>query len=112
MLERGSGSIVNVGSVAGRKPFPGNASYAASKFGLRGYHAVLLEELRGTGVRASLVEPAATDTGLWDPLDPDADPALPDRAAMLRPDDVAAAVLFVVTRPDGVVIPTLRVERG
>ena len=112
MLERGSGSIVNVGSVAGRKPFPGNAAYAASKFGLRGYHAVLLEELRGTGVRASLVEPAATDTELWDPLDPDANPTLPDRAAMLRPDDVAAAVLFVVTRPDGVVIPTLQVEQG
>jgi NADP-dependent 3-hydroxy acid dehydrogenase YdfG len=112
MLERGSGILVNIGSVAGRKAFPGNAAYAASKFGLRGYHEVLVEELRGTGVCASLVEPAATDTALWDPLDPDTDPALPDRSAMLDADDVAAAVLFVATRPDGVAIPSLRVERG
>lgn len=112
MLERGSGLIVNVGSVAGRKALPGNGAYAASKFGLRGMHEVLLEELRGTGVRATLLEPAATDTALWDPLDPDADPDLPGRAEMLRPDDLAEAALFVVTRPDHVRIPLLQIERA
>lgn len=112
MLERGSGLLVNVGSVAGRKAFPGNAAYSASKYGLRGYHEVLVEELRGTGVRASLIEPAATDTSLWDPLDPDSDPDLPNRDAMLSSEDVAQAVLFVATRPPSVAIPTLQVERG
>lgn len=112
MLERGSGLIVNVGSVAGRKTFPGNAAYSASKFGLRGFHQVLVEELRGTGVRASLVEPASTDTELWDPHDPDSDPSLPDRADMLASTDVAAAVVFLATRPPGVTVPVLQVERG
>ena len=112
MLERGSGLIVNVGSVAGRRAFPGNGSYSASKFGLRGLHEVLVEEVRGTGVRASLIEPAATDTPVWDPLDPDTDPHLPNRADMLRPEDVADAVVFLATRPAGVAIPVLRVERG
>lgn len=112
MLERGAGLIVNVGSVAGRRAFPGNAAYSASKFGLRGFHEVLLEELRGTGVRATLLEPAATDTPLWDPLDPDADPALPNRDAMLSPDDVAEAVFFVATRPLHVRIPVLQIERA
>ena len=112
MLERGDGLIVNVGSVAGRKAFPGNGAYAASKFGLRGLHEVLLEEIRGTGVRATLIEPSATDTPLWDPLDPDRDPALPDRAAMLSPEDVAEAVLFVATRPARVRIPVLQIERA
>jgi NADP-dependent 3-hydroxy acid dehydrogenase YdfG len=112
MLVRRGGLIVNVGSVAGRKAFPGNAAYSASKFGLRGFHEVLLEEVRGTGVRATLVEPAATDTPLWDPLDPDSDPGLPDRAAMLSPDDVAEAVLFVATRPESVRIPFLSIERA
>lgn len=111
MLERGSGTIVNIGSVAGRRAFPGNGAYSASKFGLRGLHEVLVEELRGTGVRATLIEPAATDTELWDPLDPDSDPGLPDRSDMLRAVDVAEAVLFAVTRPEGVTIPALRVER-
>ena len=110
MLERGSGLIVNLGSVAGRKAYKGNASYSASKFGLRGYHEVLLEELRGTGVRASLVEPAATDTPIWDELDPDENPRLPNRKEMLRPEDVAEAVLFVATRPSTVSVPVLQIE--
>jgi len=112
MLERGSGTVVSIGSVAGRKAFPGNAAYSASKYGLRGLHEVLVEELRGTGVRATLVEPAATDTELWDPLDPEQNPELPSRTDMLRPEDVADAVLFAVTRPEGVIVPVLQVERG
>lgn len=112
MLDRRSGVIVNIGSVAGYKAFPGNGAYSASKFGVRGLHEVLVEELRGTGVRATIVEPSATDTGLWDPLGPDDDPGLPDRADMLDADDVADAVLFAVTRPGGVSVPMVRVERG
>ncbi len=112
MKARGSGTLVQVGSVAGRRAFPGNGAYSASKYGIRGFHEVLLEELRGTGVRATLLEPAATDTPIWDPMDPDADPNLPPRAAMLRPDEVAEAVSFVVTRPAGVQIPFLPIERS
>jgi NADP-dependent 3-hydroxy acid dehydrogenase YdfG len=112
MLERGSGLVVNVGSVAGRKAYKGNASYSASKFGLRGYHEVLQEEVRGTGVRACLLEPAATDTPIWDALDPDENPRLPNRDQMLRAEDVAEALLFVATRPPSVTIPVLQIERA
>ncbi len=112
MLARGSGLLVQVGSVAGRRAYPGNAAYSASKFGLRGFHEVLLEEVRGTGVRATLLEPAATDTELWDPLDPDSDPNLPGRAEMMHPDDVADAVLFVATRRESIRIPLLQIERS
>lgn len=112
MLERGSGLIVNVGSVAGRRAFPGNGAYSASKFGLRGWHEVLLEELRGSGVCATLLEPAATDTPIWDPLDPETSPGLPGRDQMLRATDVAEAVLFVATRPADVRIPLLQIERA
>jgi 3-oxoacyl-[acyl-carrier protein] reductase len=111
-LERDAGRVVTLGSVAGRRALPGNGAYSASKFGLRGLHEVLVEELRGTGVAATLLEPAATDTPLWDPHDPDRDPTLPDRSAMLRPDDVARAVAFVLTRPADVRIPLLQIERG
>ena len=112
MIERGNGHLVNVGSVAGRKAFPENAAYSAAKFGLRGMHEVMLEELRGSGVRATLVEPGACDTPLWDAIDPDANPALPNRSDMLSADDVAEAILFVLGRPDGVQIPLLQIERA
>lgn len=112
MLARGSGLIVNLGSVAGRKAYKGNGAYSASKYGLRGYHEVLLEELRGTGVRACLLEPAATDTPIWDPMDPDQNPRLPSRSQMLTAADVAEAVMWVVTRPVTVTIPVLQIERA
>ena len=112
MLERRSGLIINVGSVAGRKAFPGNGAYSASKFGLRGLHEVLLEELRGTGVRATLIEPGAVDTPLWDPIDPDNQPGLPPRAAMLRPEDVARVVATVVNQPSHVQLPLIQIERA
>lgn len=109
MLARGSGHVVHIGSIAGRVALPGNAAYSATKYGLRGMHEVLAAELRGTGVRATLVEPAATDTPLWDPLDPDGREDLPSRAAMLRPDDVARAIAFVLEQPPEVEVSLLAV---
>ncbi len=112
MLERGSGHILSVGSIAGRQAFPRNGAYSASKFGLRGLHEVLALELRGTGVRSTLVEPAATDTTLWDDIGPDADPNLPSRSAMLDPAAVADAVLYALGRPATVDIRTIAIERS
>ena len=111
MIARGSGTVVTVGSVADSKPFPGNAAYSSAKYGLRGFHEVMVEELRGSGVRSCLIAPSATDTSLWDPIDPDANPKLPDRAQMLRPGDVAGVVVFVCSLPADVQVPVLAIER-
>jgi len=110
MMELDSARVVHIGSVAGRNAYPRNGAYSASKFGLRGLHEVLLEETRGTTVAPTLIEPGAVNTPLWDPFDPDADPNLPARAAMLSPDDVAEAIVFVASRPVGVRIPYLPVH--
>jgi NAD(P)-dependent dehydrogenase (short-subunit alcohol dehydrogenase family) len=112
MLARGSGHIVSIGSIAGRQAFPGNGAYSASKFGLRGLHAVLDTELKGTGVRASLVEPAATDTPLWDAIDRTGNPGLPEPGAMLQPQAVADAVAYVLTRPVETHINYMGLERS
>ncbi|MEX1183936.1 MAG: SDR family oxidoreductase [Gemmatimonadota bacterium] len=112
MRARGAGDIVLIGSVAGRHAFPSNGAYSASKFGLRGMHAVLATELRGSGVRAVLVEPAATDTALWTTIDRAANPELPDSTAMLEPDAVAEAVLFAISRAGDVLIPNIIIERA
>ncbi len=111
MLARGSGHVVTIGSIAGRVAFPHNAAYSASKYGVRGLHAVLDAELRGSGVRATLLEPAATDTPLWDDVAVDQHPGLPPRAAMLAPEMVADAVLYVLTRPPEVDVRVLTLER-
>jgi NAD(P)-dependent dehydrogenase (short-subunit alcohol dehydrogenase family) len=104
----GRGTFVTVGSVADHVGFPENAAYAASKYGLRGLHETLLAEYRGTGVRLTLVSPGPTDTDLWAPFDPDRREGFPRRADMLRPSDVADAVVFVATRPPHVLIDWLR----
>lgn len=112
MLARGSGHIVSIGSIAGRQAFASNGAYSASKFGLRGLHAVLDTELKGTGVRSTLIEPAATDTELWDTVDRAGNPGLPPRSAMLAPAAVADAVLYVVTRTPQTHINYLGMERS
>jgi len=111
MRARGSGSIVTLGSVADRAVFPENGAYAASKHGLRALHEVLRAELRGTGVRATLVSPGPVDTPLWEPIDPDTRDGFTPRSAMLSADAVADAILFVVTRPAAVNVDELRLSR-
>ena len=110
MCERGSGHVVSIGSISDRVAFPENAAYSSSKFGQRGLHEVLRAELKGSGVRATLISPAAVDTPLWDAVDPDSRPGFTPRHAMLRPDAVAAAVMFAVSQPADVNVDELRLS--
>ncbi|MDF1506358.1 SDR family oxidoreductase, partial [Roseisolibacter sp. H3M3-2] len=112
MLARGGGHVVTVGSIADRSVFPGNGAYAASKHGLRAFHEVLRAELRGTGVRASLVSPGPVDTPLWDPLDPDNREGFTPRAQMLAAAAVADAIRYVVSAPAEVNVDELRLSRA
>lgn len=63
MRTRGSGQIVNVGSVAGRVGFPMFGYYAASKFALAGLTQALGTELEPSGIKVTLVEPGPFDSG-------------------------------------------------
>ncbi|HEU4329135.1 MAG TPA: SDR family NAD(P)-dependent oxidoreductase [Roseiflexaceae bacterium] len=91
---RPGGLIVNVASVAARQAFPGWSAYCAAKAGLLAFSNVLREELRPRGVRVTVVLPAATDTALWDTL-----PGNWNRANMLQPADVAAAIAQIADQP-------------
>lgn len=112
MKARGSGSIVTLGSIADRHVFPGNGAYAASKYGLRALHEALRMELRGSGVRATLVSPGPVDTALWDPIDPDNREGFTPRAAMLPAEAVADAIWYALSRPASVTIDELRLSRS
>ncbi len=104
MLAEGRGHIVNVGSVAGRRPFPGGAVYSATKFAVRALTAgIQLELSAARGIRVTDVQPGVVDTELQDHA-PDPERLEAFRAAwserrMLEPEDVADAVLFAVTAP-------------
>ena len=72
MLERGTGTIVNVSSLGGRLGIVNEAAYSASKFALAGWSESLAADLLGSGVSVRLVLPGAIDTEIWD--QPDNDP--------------------------------------
>ena len=88
MLERKSGHILNMVSVAGTKVFPQNGAYCASKFGMLGFNDVLREETREHGIKVTALIPGATQTDIWGK-------ANVDFSAMMKPEDVAQMVLAI-----------------
>ena len=118
LVQRGTGHLVTIGSVSDHVGYPGSSAYAASKFGVRGMHAVITAELAGSGVRTTLISPGPVDTDMWDEVDPDANPGFTKRKHMMRPEDIAEAVRFAVTRPARVdvtelrMMPTMYTPRG
>jgi NADP-dependent 3-hydroxy acid dehydrogenase YdfG len=103
MRAQGSGDIVNVSSTAGRRATGLFAAYSTSKFGLTAMTEGLRQEVGGQGVRVCIIEPGATDTALFEGV---VDPELrrnvqhlAQREGVMKPQDVAAAVVFVVTLP-------------
>ncbi len=96
MLHQRRGTILNVASVAAQRPIAGAAAYSATKAGVVAWSRVLAEELRAEGVRVGVLLPGAVDTPLWDAI-----PSGPDRARMLRPEDVARAAVLMVSMPPG-----------
>jgi 2-deoxy-D-gluconate 3-dehydrogenase len=96
MIGQRAGTIINVASIAATRAIPGAAAYSATKAGVVAFSRVLAEELRGAGVRVGVLLPGAVDTPIWDAV-----PNPPDRAKMLRPEEVAAAALLMATLPPG-----------
>lgn len=62
LREAGEGAIINVGSLAGRTPVPGSATYSSTKAGLRAFSLALAEELRGSDIKVGLVSPGPIAT--------------------------------------------------
>ncbi|MBO0768336.1 MAG: SDR family NAD(P)-dependent oxidoreductase [Solirubrobacterales bacterium] len=95
MLERGSGHLVFVSSLAGKAASPGASLYNATKFGLRGFALAIREDLRGSGVSASVVLPGfVADAGMFH----DSGAKLPPGVGLAKPEQVANAVLKAVRR--------------
>ena len=90
-LKVSRGHVLLTGSAAGRFVIPGSM-YSASKWAVTGMGLSVREELRGTGVRVTLIEPGMVDTPLFDQPPPYA----------LQPEDIARAVVYALSQPSHV----------
>lgn len=109
MFDRKDGVIVNVVSVAGKRANPlGGAAYVAAKFGMGGLGLVLSNEEKDSGVRVSNIYPGEIDTPI---LAARPKPITDEhRSTILKPEDVAEAILFVASLPPRVSIPELVIK--
>jgi short-subunit dehydrogenase len=93
MIAKGKGAVINIGSVSGKTGEANGAAYSASKFGLIGFTQSLYEEVREHGIKVSVILPGFVDTPLIPPV------KHLDRSKMIRPEDIADAVMFVLNSP-------------
>jgi NAD(P)-dependent dehydrogenase (short-subunit alcohol dehydrogenase family) len=110
MVERRRGDVAFVTSDVVVRPRPAMAAYVTSKWGLEGYVSSLQMELEGTGVRATIVRPGPTMTGMGMDWDPEVTAGIIEQWAtwgfarhsnFMRPAGVAEAVAAVVALPRG-----------
>lgn len=91
LMEKGAGAIVNIASISAKAGQANTAAYSASKAGLLVFSASLYEEVREYGIKVTAILPGFVDTPLIPPT------ARLDRGKMIRAEDIAQTVLFVLT---------------
>jgi NADP-dependent 3-hydroxy acid dehydrogenase YdfG len=110
---RGVADVVTISSTGGRVARPGTAVYSLTKFGVNAFSEGLRQELIGSRVRVGVVEPGTVDTEISQHLPPETRAAF-DRNTLgmvkLKSEDVADAVLYMVTRDRRVAVNEMLVR--
>ena len=99
--------IINIASVVGIKGYPLQSAYTASKHALRGMTMSLAEELRGSDIRVHLLCPGGVDTEMVDSVRPDI-----AKDELIKPEEIAELVLYLVTHKGNAVMDELRIRRA
>jgi NADP-dependent 3-hydroxy acid dehydrogenase YdfG len=106
MQEQGTGHIVNVSSVGGHRALSGVGVYSATKFAINGFSEALRQDLAGTGIRVTVIEPGTVLSEMTEQV-------LRERGtppgATLPPRSLADAILFAITQPDSVNVALITV---
>lgn len=109
MIQRGRGTIINIGSIAGRKTFPNHSAYCGSKFAVHAIGENLREEVSQSNVRVITIAPGAVETEL---LDHTTSGDIKDGykswkrsiGGAIHPKDVSNAILFAYQQPQSVCV--------
>jgi 3-oxoacyl-[acyl-carrier protein] reductase len=99
--------IINISSTVGVKGYVNQGAYTASKHALMGMTKSLAKEVHRDGIRVHVISPGGVDTQLIARARPDL-----DRSVLMRPQDIADIVLFLVTRQGNAVIDEINVRRS
>lgn len=102
MVQRNTGHIINIGSIAGHQVYPQGAVYCATKQAVNALSNGLRMDLFGTKIRVSTVDPGAVETSFSEVRfkgDTKRAAAVYEGMQPLRPEDVADAVLYCASRP-------------
>ena len=93
-IEKASwGAVINIASMAGRRPFGGMGAYSATKHGVVGFTHAMFEDVRERNIKVCALCPGFVATGMTSQMGLSVE-------KMIQPDDVALAVEFVLTYPD------------
>lgn len=106
MIPARRGTIVNIASTSGKKPYPRQSLYCASKAAVIAFSRCMALDAREHGIRVHAVCPGAVDTPLANEIHPER-----DRDGWLRPEDVAEAVVYLLRTPPNVVTDELVLRR-
>lgn len=98
MVKRGSGHIVNIASMAGKIGSAKSTGYSATKHAVLGFTNCLRQELNGTGVYVTAINPGPIDTPFFDKADPSGTYVKNIKWFMLKPERVAAKVLQAIEK--------------
>jgi 3-oxoacyl-[acyl-carrier protein] reductase len=106
MAPRRRGYIINISSVVGFKGYPNQAVYTATKHGVMGITKSLAVEAQPHGIRVSAVLPGGVDTALAAAGRPDL-----DRSVLLQPQDIAQAVLYLLSLSERAAVDEIYIRR-
>ena len=107
MKAQGAGEIILTSSISGHEAIHGEPVYSASKHAIQAFTHGLRRQLIGTGIKVGAIAPGIAMTNLWGKIDPGEVQRKVKAGAALLAEDIAEAILFMLTRPDNVTIRDL-----
>lgn len=106
MIPHKNGSIINISSVVGIKGYENQSAYTASKHAIVGMTKSLAAEAQRYNIRVSVIHPGGVDTQLVRDARPDL-----DRAILMQPEDIAHAVLFLLSLSERCAVDEISIRR-